>query len=289
MGNKKAMNLAFAIVGASLFNVGEVSAQTFFQCIACEAGTYESNGKCAKCPSGTFSSVSGASSSLVCQPCQAGHYCPEGAQVEYSCPKGTYSDKNYATSCKKCSRGYYNDKVGQTACQLCSGDNYSNAEGSERCQYWDPNDFGMFYGKEDGKYIRDNKGSIIYSEQIPEVNCEGHCGKYQNGIWCRTDKFYDFEEVRDPAPHVRKVCGLSIGGGSACKVRADNSTAGGCCHNIEYVVATEDTEIHIDDGFASHLYGYKKIWGDRGTYYIYPDGHIEKRDKYADEANANAK
>ena len=287
MGNKKAMNLAFAIVGASLFNVGEVSAQTFFQCIACEAGTYESNGKCAKCPSGTFSSVSGASSSLVCQPCQAGHYCPEGAQVEYSCPKGTYSDKNYATSCKKCSKGYYNDKVGQTACQRCSGNGYSNAEGSERCQYWNPNYFGIFYGKEDGIYYpRGNTGSIIYSEEIPEVDCAGiFCrDKHDSEIWCKNDFF----EI-DPASQVKKVCGLSIGGGSACKVKADNSTAGGCCHNIKYVVATEDTEIHIDDGYASHLYGYKKIWGNRGTYYIYPDGHIEERDKYADEANANAK
>lgn len=285
MGNKKVMNLAFAIVGASLFNVGEVSAQTFFQCIACEAGTYESNGKCAKCPSGTFSSVSGASSSLVCQPCQAGHYCPEGAQVEYSCPKGTYSDKNYATSCKKCPKGYYNDKVAQTACQRCSGDGYSNAEGSERCQYWDPHYFGIFYGKEDGTYIRDNKSSIIYSEEIPEVDCARILcrDKHDSGIWCRTDFFDDILDGRDPAPHVKKVCGLSIGGGSACKA------GGGYCHNIEHVVATEDTEIHIDDGFASHLYGYKKIWGNRGTYYIYPDGHIETTDKYADQAMQDAK
>ena len=271
MGNKKAMNLAFAIVGASLFNVGEVSAQTFFQCIACEAGTYESNGKCAKCPSGTFSSVSGASSSLVCQPCQAGHYCPEGAQVEYSCPKGTYSNTNNATSCQKCPQGYYNNQVGQTACKKCSGNYYSNTEGSERCQYWDAHDFGMFYGKEDGTYTSDNKSTIIYSDEIPEAGCAGHgCGKYDNGIWCRTDFFDEFEK-RDPAPKVKKVCGLSTGGCSG-------SRFGGC--SITYVVATEDTEIHIDDGYASDRYGYKKIWGNKGTYYIYPDGHIETTDKY---------
>lgn len=275
MGNKKAMNLAFAIVGASLFNVGEVSAQTFFQCIACEAGTYESNGKCAKCPSGTFSSVSGASSSLVCQPCQPGHYCPEGAQAEYSCPKGTYSNENNATSCKKCPQGYYNNKVGQTACKLCSGYSYSNAEGSERCEYWDPRDFGIFYGKENGVYTSDNKSSIIYSEEIPEAACDGvGCGKYDNGIWCRTNSFYEFEEVRDPAPREKKVCGLSTGEGSG--------KFGGC--SITYVIATENTEIHIDDGCFSSFYGYKKIWGNRGTYYIYPDGHIETSDKYCQDA-----
>lgn len=272
MGNKKAMNLAFAIVGASLFNVGEVSAQTFFQCIACEAGTYESNGKCAKCPSGTFSSVSGASSSLVCQPCRAGHYCPEGAQAEYSCPKGTYSDTNNATSCKKCSIGYANNKVGQTECKPCTGYSYSNVEGSERCEYWDPYQFGIFYGKEDGTYTSDNKGSIIYSEEIPQADCAGFfCQtKYDKGIWCRTDSFYEFEEPRDPAPKVKKVCGLSTGGGSG--------RFGGC--SIKYVVASEDTEIHIDRGCLSHLYGYRKIWGNRGEYYVYPDGHIETSDKY---------
>ena len=274
MGNKKTMNLAFAIVGASLFNVGEVSAQTFFQCIACEAGTYESNGKCVKCPSGTFSSISGATSSSACQPCTEGHYCPEGAQAEYSCPKGTYSNSQNATSCNKCSRGQYNDKVAQTSCKSCSGYSYSNAEGSERCQYWDPHFFGIFYGKEDGIYTKDNKSTIIYSEQIPEAGCMGYgCGKYDNGIWCRTDFFED----RDPAPNVKKVCGLSTGEGSS----------GGC--SIKYVVATEDSEIHIDYGYASDIYGYYKIWGNRGTYYIYPDGHIETTDKYRDEAIANAK
>lgn len=289
MGNKKTMNLAFAIVGASLFNVGEVSAQTFFQCIACEAGTYESNGKCVKCPSGTFSSISGATSSSACQPCTEGHYCPEGAQVEYSCPKGTYSNSQNATSCNKCSRGQYNDKVAQTSCKSCSGYTYSDTEGSERCKYWDPLDFGIFYGKEDGTYTKDNKSTIIYSEEIPEAGCEGYgCGKYDNGIWCRTDFFYEFEEPRDPAPKEKKVCGLSLSKGRV--------SSGGCGgygsadgYGIKYVVATENTEIHIDDGYASHLYGYKKIWGNRGTYYIYPDGHIETRDKYLDEANANAK
>lgn len=276
MGNKKTMNLAFAIVGASLFNVGEVSAQTFFQCIACEAGTYESNGKCVKCPSGTFSSISGATSSSACQPCTEGHYCPEGAQAEYSCPKGTYSNSQNATSCTKCSKGHYNNKVAQTACQRCSGYRYSDTEGNATCKYWDPHFFGIFYGKEDGIYTKDNKSTIIYSEQIPETMCMGgggFCGKYDNGIWCRTDFFDDI----DPAPKVKKVCGLSTGGGSS----------GGC--SIKYVVATEDSEIHIDDGYASHLYGYKKIWGNRGTYYIYPDGHIETTDKYRDEAIANAK
>lgn len=280
MGNKKTMNLAFAIVGASLFNVGEVSAQTFFQCIACEAGTYESNGKCVKCPSGTFSSISGATSSSACQPCTEGHYCPEGAQVEYSCPKGTYSNSQNATSCNKCSRGQYNDKVAQTSCKSCSGYTYSDTEGSERCKYWDPLDFGIFYGKEDGTYTKDNKSTIIYSEEIPKAMCEGYgCGKYDNGIWCRTDLFYEFEEPRDPAPKEKKVCGLSLSKGRV--------SSGGCGgygsadgYGIKYVVATENTEIHIDDGYASNIYGYYKIWGNRGTYYIYPDGHIETTDKY---------
>ena len=61
--------LMLAVMGAIANIPSNTNAQTFYQCMPCQAGTYYSNGSCAKCPAGTYSQETGATSSNTCRPC----------------------------------------------------------------------------------------------------------------------------------------------------------------------------------------------------------------------------
>ncbi len=85
--------LMMAVAGAISNFPSDVSAQTFYQCMPCGAGSYDSNGKCTKCPVGTYSDELMAKSSSVCKKCPAGTYSMAGSTSCTPCPDYKWSNE----------------------------------------------------------------------------------------------------------------------------------------------------------------------------------------------------
>lgn len=102
---------------------GSYSHQNASECLACPFGTYgptPSLESCPKCPAGTFSLVAGATSSTVCQACEAGTYSTEGANTCPQCPVDTFSATNAGT-CETCPTGTCTQlSMGSSGCQDCT-------------------------------------------------------------------------------------------------------------------------------------------------------------------------
>ena len=102
------------------------------------------NNSCQLCPSGHFTN-----DSLLCYPCPAGYYCPEGSSNPYAnpcqagfycpeaseaplfCPPGTYRPNKLATmreDCLDCVNGTYNNLEAQSACKPCGSSARSSGD-----------------------------------------------------------------------------------------------------------------------------------------------------------------
>ena len=130
---------------------------------SCVPGTYRSDGVCALCPSGTYSTGGSITSCTPCQTCGTGSYqstlCPQGSTEDVSqcicnpgyytvgvstpanpipcneCPAGTYSPTVNATSypCTQCPPGTYSSLTARTnslACVPCLPGSFGATPGS---------------------------------------------------------------------------------------------------------------------------------------------------------------
>jgi hypothetical protein len=70
----------------------------------CHAGTFSlpSGGSCADCPSGTASTVEGASNDMTCAACSAGSFAATASSVCTNCPANTFSPTYKAVSSAQC-------------------------------------------------------------------------------------------------------------------------------------------------------------------------------------------
>ena len=119
--------------------------------------------KCNGCPVGTFSSVTGASSSALCAGCPKGSLNTfSGSSVCSRCPAGTFTAISGANvSCHGCSVGTYSSRVGglEGSCMNCSAGTFSSTESSSSCISCEPGTFTSQIGSfkcskcEEGKYM----------------------------------------------------------------------------------------------------------------------------------------
>lgn len=84
----------------------------------CGAGTYDLNGACVLCPSGTVKTGTG-DSIAACLTCPAGSECPSTMAAQ-PCAQGTYA-LGGATACVKCPAGYECPSTGSAPSQCAAG------------------------------------------------------------------------------------------------------------------------------------------------------------------------
>ena len=107
MKKKKLAVIGIAGVAGLLYSGVPASAQTFYQCmpITCPAGKYLENGKCNKCPSGTYNNKSGQVGSESCIKCPSGTGSWNGASKceAPSCLKiyGVNNSNNFSSNYKE--------------------------------------------------------------------------------------------------------------------------------------------------------------------------------------------
>jgi hypothetical protein len=112
-----------------------------FVCVPCGAGEfaeYDKVGACDKCPGGTASAATTASSGAVCGQCAAGRYAPAGSAACLPCKAWSFSAAGGASACTNCSLGFY-AAVGVTQCAACPPGKFSvaaisSASGCLLCQ-----------------------------------------------------------------------------------------------------------------------------------------------------------
>ena len=97
-------------------------------CSSCTSGQYQpaaGSGGCLSCPAGTFSGISGASSSAACQDCAVGTYQSRtGASECLQCAPGYFCPTSGLISFSPCSAGTYSE-AGATSCSPCPLDTFS--------------------------------------------------------------------------------------------------------------------------------------------------------------------
>jgi hypothetical protein len=112
-------------------------------CEQAPAGSYTqcgSPGNCSvssniikKCPRGSYSPATGASSNSTCTLCAAGSYCPnEGTAYALPCLPGQFSTEG-ADSCTLCRPGSFADANGSSSCVRCSGGTYCIEGAWQQC------------------------------------------------------------------------------------------------------------------------------------------------------------
>lgn len=106
--------------------------------------------RCASCPTGTYSTVLGASSSLNCTNCNAGTYSTVMGAPSVdncsACVAGTYS-LDRASGCQSCSPGTYSTARGaanSSTCLACLVGTFSTQQGGVNCSMCPP---GFFSGQ----------------------------------------------------------------------------------------------------------------------------------------------
>jgi hypothetical protein len=119
------------------------------RCASCPTGTYSpvlganSSIACTNCNAGTFSSVMGAPSVDNCSACVAGTYSLDRASGCQSCSPGTYSTAigaGNSSTCLACLVGTFSTQQGGVNCSMCpagffSGQNATTCEGCPAGSY----------------------------------------------------------------------------------------------------------------------------------------------------------
>jgi hypothetical protein len=104
-------------------------------CSACPPGSYQLNGTCASCVSGTYS----VSASVLCTPCDAGTYSLANATSCKKCQAGKFAPQEGGAICLECPVGTYapeplaNSLAGATVCSLCPIGWIASKNGSLNC------------------------------------------------------------------------------------------------------------------------------------------------------------
>ena len=110
-----------------------------------------------RCPDGTVSNATDATSESTCQACQSGSAADRTAAQCETCTPGTYATTEAgpygittrATTCMPCPAGTFSENAGEIYCTDCAGKTFS-AEGSTGCTqcaefsstFWDYNSGG---------------------------------------------------------------------------------------------------------------------------------------------------
>jgi len=199
-----------ASVSVSLVCSSSCPVGTYGQCEAVGSCYSCSIGECHKCPSGTYSSSTGAVSISFCLPCE----------------KGTFSNALGALNCTTCQKGYYasakeddTDGIGATSrakfcvpcpagkhqlenssyyCEECDVGSFS-AEGSKKCTSCAPGKYAGSKGRADecadcpeGKFSRNSNATACDRCQSSKSSKSGdtwcaYCeeGYYRKGTICK--------------------------------------------------------------------------------------------------------
>lgn len=82
----------------------------------------DSNGRCTKCPAGTYANNNRDEEIHECKPCPAGTFSDESGQTSCTlCPANMFSDRG-ATQCRACPAGTVSYGVGEASCVPVLGD-----------------------------------------------------------------------------------------------------------------------------------------------------------------------
>jgi alpha-tubulin suppressor-like RCC1 family protein len=111
-----------------------IPARACLYCPAIAAANANDAG-CSDCPSGTFSSMYGATSDTQCTPCPANTFAASGSAVCTPCPAGTFFNGTGGTNpfiCTECAAGSFNPTPGHD-CMACGVNTYQNLTGQASC------------------------------------------------------------------------------------------------------------------------------------------------------------
>ncbi|MGN0929745.1 MAG: hypothetical protein ACI4N3_03845 [Alphaproteobacteria bacterium] len=191
------------------------------------------------------------------------------------CPAGQYKDRS--GTCVKCPAGTANPYEGETSansCQRCSGYGYAPNEGMSNCKNFSYSEINVFYGV-----------GASYNALYPnKIMCAGSwCGndKHTKEYWCDNTMFAPADEgYPDPAPSQKKYCGLSINQSNFGGCNSKTAITGGGCMNSTYYFASENKQYYVDT--YSNVSGAIRIWGDLGSFLVYPNGTVESYNPDAD-------
>lgn len=146
------------------------------RCLQCAPGTYEANGVCNRCPSGTYNPKNATTNVTSCVACPAGTFTiGDGADSLAdctTCPLGTYADP---PQCVPCPAGSYGTSAGQEGydrgCAPCAYGSYS-APGATVCTQCPPGaSSGAFQERADPNYISLHRMDVIYPLQLLPGAC----------------------------------------------------------------------------------------------------------------------
>ena len=180
-------------------------------CKQCPSGTYSSTTgatgvtSCMSCPAGTYSSMMGATSSTNCTSCPVGTFSTPGSSVCTLCPSGTYSSTTGASMCTSCAAGTYSSVTGATTssvCTSCPSGTYSSTTGASVCTSCAAGTYSAATGVTDATSCMScaagtfsTSGSSVCSATCPQgvlqivgSACLMVCppGKYKSGTSCST-------------------------------------------------------------------------------------------------------
>ena len=145
------------------------------KCLPCAGGSWvvETATECELCPPGTWSTVLGATSNLVCEQCKPGAYSNSSGSVECTeCHAGSWQQDLGASNCFLCTQaGMYSDVIGATTSSVCSGScNVGSklSESADGCEVCKPGSYSSALSSsaclpcEAGKYSSFNGASICF-------------------------------------------------------------------------------------------------------------------------------
>jgi predicted outer membrane repeat protein len=115
--------LNFSVLACPPGNIIVSSMNSFYQCIPCLAGTYQSysNGEfvtCSQCPPGTYS-FKAVTSCLLCPPGTQVDRAGAGEGNCFPCSPGRYSGISGGTECFSCPQGTFSVNYNQSSCESC--------------------------------------------------------------------------------------------------------------------------------------------------------------------------
>jgi cysteine-rich repeat protein len=103
----------------------------------CPAGTYGDGKTCTACPTGTFSTIVGATDVATCQACPFGTFNPltgaDSSEACLDCGPGTAAATAGSASCTACTAGTFQDRSGQMTCLLCPAGEHAPVPGMTEC------------------------------------------------------------------------------------------------------------------------------------------------------------
>jgi len=248
-----------------------------FACAACEAGKFKREAglnACTSCPSGTFSTIVGATTNDGCQACPTGKIlsgldqssdsncavCPVGRYGNDGmeclvCPEGTYNSAEGSFECTDCPKGSFGNITEALKCHACDAGTYSQTTRAVSCQNCPSGKFGTKAGEQSAHDACESCPPGRYSEEGSlecELCADGLIPK--NGKMCESCRP---GQVPSPNNSTCVTCPLNTynpdAGGTSCLSCPTNeftSTEGSreckTCGQSEYFSGGECVDLKID-------------------------------------------